>query len=112
LENPFALMKKCDCFVLSSHYEGQPMVLLEAMTLGMKVIATDIVANRTVLENGKYGLLVEDSVKGLEKGMHFVFDHEDGVAMEQFDYEKYNNRAMNSFYQCLRGSDLPKSVDK
>src|SRR5690606_39974709 len=55
VENPFALMKKCDCFVLSSHYEGQPMVLLEAMTLGMNIIATDIVANRTVLENGKYG---------------------------------------------------------
>lgn len=29
------------------------MVLLEAMTLGMKILATDIVANRTVLENGK-----------------------------------------------------------
>ncbi|MDQ7862174.1 glycosyltransferase [Peribacillus frigoritolerans] len=59
LENPFSFMEKCDCFVLSSHYEGQPMVLLEAMTLGMKIMATDIVANRTVLENGKYGLLVE-----------------------------------------------------
>src|SRR5699024_5505233 len=39
LENPFSFMNKCDCFVLSSHYEGQPMVLLEAMTLGMDIIA-------------------------------------------------------------------------
>ena len=62
-------MKKCDCFVLSSHYEGQPMVLLEAMTLGMKILATDIVANRTVLEQGRYGLLVENSIEGLEKGL-------------------------------------------
>ncbi|MDV2887565.1 glycosyltransferase, partial [Alkalihalophilus pseudofirmus] len=60
VDNPFYIMDKCNCFVLSSHYEGQPMVLLETMTLGMHIITTDIVANRTVLEQGRYGLLVEN----------------------------------------------------
>ena len=31
--NPHAIMAKADCFVLSSDYEGQPMVLLEALVL-------------------------------------------------------------------------------
>lgn len=101
LENPFVFMEKCHCFVLSSHYEGQPMVLLEAMTLGMKIVATDIVANRTVLENGKYGLLVENSISGLEEGMLSVITNENTLDMDRFDYKKYNNLAMESFYRAL-----------
>ncbi|KON70878.1 CDP-glycerol:glycerophosphate glycerophosphotransferase [Peribacillus butanolivorans] len=100
LENPFSFMKKCDCFVLSSHYEGQPMVLLEAMTLGMKIMATDIIANRTVLEDGKYGLLVEDSINGLEKGLYSMIRKEN-LKIEKFDYNQYNSLAMETFNKCL-----------
>lgn len=101
LENPFILMKKCDCFVLSSHYEGQPMVLLEAMTHGMKIIATDIVANRNVLENGRYGLLVENSIEGLEKGLTQLAGNELDIKLDEFIPEEYNKKAMASFYQIL-----------
>ncbi len=101
LENPFILMKKCDCFVLSSHYEGQPMVLLEAMTHGMKIIATDIVANRNVLENGRYGLLVENSIEGLEKGLTQLAGNELDIKLDEFIPEEYNKKAMASFYQVL-----------
>jgi CDP-glycerol glycerophosphotransferase len=101
LENPFALMKKCDCFVLSSHYEGQPMVLLEAMTHGMNIIATDIVANRNVLEDGRYGLLVENSIEGLEKGLTQLARNELNNKLDEFIPEEYNKKAMASFYQVL-----------
>ncbi|MEH7075093.1 CDP-glycerol glycerophosphotransferase family protein [Neobacillus drentensis] len=101
VENPFTFMKKCDCFVLSSHYEGQPMVLLEAMTHGMKIIATDIVANRNVLENGRYGLLVENSIEGLEKGMTQFARNELDNSLDEFIPEEYNKKAMASFYQVL-----------
>ncbi|MEH7307282.1 CDP-glycerol glycerophosphotransferase family protein [Neobacillus drentensis] len=101
LENPFTLMKKCDCFVLSSHYEGQPMVLLEAMTHGMKIIATDIVANRNVLEDGRYGLLVENSIEGLEIGLTQLARNELDNKLDEFIPEEYNKRAMASFYQVL-----------
>ncbi|HET7629415.1 MAG TPA: glycosyltransferase, partial [Bacillales bacterium] len=102
LDNPFGLMKKCDAFVLSSHYEGQPMVLLEALTLGMNIVATDIVANRTVLENGKYGMLVEKSVEGLKEGMFSVINHKGMPAYQPFDSRRYNEQAMQTFYDCLK----------
>ncbi len=101
LEIPFRLMKKCDCFVLSSHYEGQPMVLLEAMTHGMKIIATDIVANRNVLENGRYGLLVENSIEGLKKGLNQLARSELDIILDEFIPEEYNNKAMATFYNIL-----------
>ncbi|MED3792890.1 CDP-glycerol glycerophosphotransferase family protein [Niallia alba] len=101
MENPFSFIKKCDCFVLSSHYEGQPMVLLEAMTLEMKIVATDIVANRAVLEDGKYGLLVKNSISGLVEGMEKITNEKDSYVPQKFNYIKYNQEAMNSFYKCL-----------
>lgn len=69
-ENPFAIMGKADCFVLPSNSEGFPNGLVEAMILGVPVIATncpsgpaEILDDRADLEvsdvyEGKYGLLV------------------------------------------------------
>lgn len=37
-KNPFPYLKKCDYLILNSRYEGQGMVALEAITLGLKVI--------------------------------------------------------------------------
>jgi CDP-glycerol glycerophosphotransferase (TagB/SpsB family)/glycosyltransferase involved in cell wall biosynthesis len=38
--DPISIMRRCDCFVLSSDYEGQPMVLIEAAQLGLPIVST------------------------------------------------------------------------
>jgi len=40
-ENPFSIMKHCDLYVLSSLFEGFPNAMVEAMCIGLPVIATD-----------------------------------------------------------------------
>lgn len=42
LENPYSIMKECDIFVLTSKYEGTPVTIDEAMTLGLKIVAPPI----------------------------------------------------------------------
>ena len=51
-------VKTADVFVLNSSYEGFPHVIIEAMTLGTPIVATDARFHRTLLEHGKTGVLI------------------------------------------------------
>ncbi len=50
-------MRAADGFVLSSRYEGLPMVLLEAGACGVPAVATDVPGTREVVVDGETGWL-------------------------------------------------------
>lgn len=59
VENPLKYFARADVFVLSSHVEGLPNVLVEAMMCGCTPVATDCPTGPSeVLQGGKYGYLV------------------------------------------------------
>jgi glycosyltransferase involved in cell wall biosynthesis len=48
-------------FVMTSHYEGFGMTIIESMSCGLPIISFDCPTGpREVLDNGKYGLLAEN----------------------------------------------------
>ncbi|MEC2265125.1 glycosyltransferase [Bacillus subtilis] len=111
MKNPFFLINKADCFVLSSNHEGQPMVLLETLVLNKPIIATDIAGSRSILEDG-YGTLAPNNLDGLFSEMEkFVLDNseDEGSTLnkdlnynrrfKRFNYEDYNQQAMKMFYK-------------
>lgn len=57
------LMKAADAYLMSSKWEGMPIVLLEASASALPIVATDVGGNREVVQDGLTGLLVraEDS---------------------------------------------------
>ncbi|MGO5425733.1 glycosyltransferase [Fusobacterium mortiferum] len=68
--NPYPYIKNADAYILSSRYEGYPLVLCEALVLNKKIISTDCTGAVEVLENGKYGLIVKrEDEFSLKEGM-------------------------------------------
>src|SRR5690606_19293303 len=66
--NPFVNMALATCFVVSSDYEGQPMVILEARVLGLPVVTTKFGSWESALPP-EAGVTVERDVESLAAGM-------------------------------------------
>lgn len=100
ISNPMPILKASDLLVLSSDYEGLPVVLFEAAILGVPSIATDVPGARCFMEDYR-GTLVEASVDGVLKGMR---DFADGKGKTvKIDCVENNRRSIKAFYTLLPG---------
>lgn len=75
---------KSSIYVLSSRYEGLPMVLLEAMKYGLPIVSfTCKCGPRDLIENGVNGLLIpEGDIKQLADGIiHLIENSEQRIEM-------------------------------
>ena len=97
--NPFAIMSDCDCFILPSFYEGQPMVLLEARVIGLPIIVSNFdTVKDSMYENGQ--LVIGTEIEDIYEA--FVAFRDGRVPNEfLFDAEQYNREAMEEFESVL-----------
>ena len=71
-------LQKGRVFVMNSKSEGGPRVLLEAMALGIAVVATNVgVATNAIGETGSSGLITSGEPKDLASKIKFLLDHPD-----------------------------------
>jgi glycosyltransferase involved in cell wall biosynthesis len=68
-EEALALLAGCDALVQSSAHEGFPYTLLEAMHLGIPVIATAVGGVPEIVSDGDNGLLVDGTPTALAAGL-------------------------------------------
>lgn len=100
IANPMPILKKCDLFILSSLYEGLGLVILEADTVGVPVISTDIPGPQGFMRENN-GYLVSVSTEALYEGMK-AFD-QGKVKVMNVDFEAYNKRAVQQFEKLFEG---------
>lgn len=101
LSNPYPVMKNLDIFVLASRHEGQGIVLLEALALGINVISTNIPGPNEVLKNHPE-FLVESSETGLYDGIYKTLDNLTAKTnMTKTEHIKYNESIYIELSQAL-----------
>lgn len=59
INSPVHYLAAMDIFLLSSHTEGTSMTLLEAMSLGIPAVATQVGGNPEIIQDNVTGILVE-----------------------------------------------------
>lgn len=84
VKNPYPLIRNCDIFVMTSIAEGLPTSLCEALVLGKPVIVTNVPGCREVVDGGKYGLMVENTVISIAQGLKLLIVNKD----QRLIYEK------------------------
>ena len=101
VDNPADYLAVADVFVHPSLYEGQPMVLLEAMMQHRLIVATNIAANVGVIGNQTYGLLTQDvTTNAFVSQMLFAMEQQTEIA--EFDIKHYQNDARLAFYNIIK----------
>lgn len=68
--NPFPYFKYFDAFVLTSRFEGKPMVVTEALMLGLPVICTNYSSANEQIISGTDGFIVNND----EESLYFKID--------------------------------------
>jgi glycosyltransferase involved in cell wall biosynthesis len=73
--NPYKFMKQADIYICSSLFEGYSTTVCEALSLGIPTLTTDCAGMSEILEDGKYGIIVENSEAGIEKGLKQILSN-------------------------------------
>jgi len=72
------LMISSKIFLLPSRWEGLPMVILEAMSRGMSIIASGVGGIPEVMENGKEGILISpEDPEALAQAINDLLENEE-----------------------------------
>ena len=86
-KNPFPYYKLSDAVLLSSAYEGYPVVFLEALILGKPILSTKV-SDWNSLDN-VYGRFCLPTTEGVYQNMKKFLEKGFSIKSE-FDYEEYN----------------------
>jgi len=105
VSNPLSFMYHSDVFVLSSDTEALPTVLIEALSVGMKVVSTNcLYGPKEILKDGKFGKLtpVGDAVALAEAIVEVL----SGKCFAKPDLSKYSlNFATDKYIETIFGNE-------
>ena len=106
------ILRSGDVFVLSSHSEGLPLALLEAMRAARPIVATNVGEVPIVLNQGEAGLIVRPrDVNGLGAAMQRLLTNgaeaaklgarAGAIAAERYDIDRMIDRYVNLYGEAI-----------
>lgn len=105
-----ALYNTTDIFVNPSMYpEGLPTSILEAGIMKCAIVATDRGGTTEVINNKKYGIIIEENIDSLKKALVELIDSPNKIAQMKTDI---HNRIKNNFTWKITAEKLIEELNK
>ena len=92
-DNPYCIVSQADWYICSSYQEAYNTAIAEAVSLGIPALTTRCAGMDEILENGKYGIICENSDEALDAALEALFNETD------YDYYKKNATVKSSALQ-------------
>ena len=97
-QNPYPYFKISDCVILTSDYEGYPVVFLESMILNKPIITTKVSDYEEI--EGKYGYTTTKEIDDIYEKMK-LFIEKGFEITEKFDATKYNEQIIQKLEELF-----------
>lgn len=106
--SPYPYLAAADILLSTSRSEALPFVICEALALGIPVVATRTAGSSELLNEGKYGILVEQDDKSVFEGIRLLVDNKEvRKQYQQKACERASifrvNHTMEQIYNLLEG---------
>jgi len=106
-ENPYPYFKISDAFILTSEFEGYPVVFNEAKILELSIITTDVSDARVDID-AKFGIVTEKNVNSIYEAMKKIIN-EGYHIKDRFDGQTFNNEIINKLEILIDGGNNAKN---
>lgn len=97
-KNPYPYFKLANYVILTSDYEGSPVVFTEAMILNVPIITTDVAGAEQL--KGEYGIITTREVNDIYKTMKEAINSQFKIK-EKFNYEEYNAKIKHQLIKLI-----------
>ena len=94
--NPYNYLKQADLFISTSEIEGFSLVVAEAIVLGLPIISTSTDGPKEILENGKYGMLINGDPLSIANAIETVITNS-----ETLEELKQKSNARKQYFENL-----------
>lgn len=98
IKNPYPYYKISDAVILSSDYEGYPVVFSEALALNKPIITTDV-SDAKLIIGDKYGIIVEKDEKSIATAMESMLNNK--FKFKKFNIDKFNQEVLDKINDIL-----------
>ena len=97
--NPYPYFEISDCIILTSEYEGYPVIYTEAKVLNKPIITT-AVSDSLIDIDGKYGIVTEKNVESIKNAM-IDFMKNGYKIKEEFNPVEFNKNILEKIEKLL-----------
>lgn len=101
-KNPYPYIAQADIFVLTSMWETYGMVVMEALILGIPVIAGDYPALHEILESKVMGIIAENSEQGILKELRYIIKNKEMYSRLKRNCQEFKYSAELAYQQFVK----------